>query len=266
MLLDDYRRSLKMPEAEEIFDLILFRPLGYICAKAMSHTVISPNQVTALSLVVGLSAAWAFSMGTAQSLAWGVVFLGLANVLDCADGQLARLQQSGTQLGRVWDGVADYISGIAVFAGIGFGLPDSDWPLVVATGLSSGFHSMVFDRYQSAFIAHVNTDHPRREIDRFTGEVERMDPEKRDGVKVLFLRIYLVYLRLQEKFGTAQGAGVHAERMVRLWSFLGPTTNRTFLMISALFGRIDVYLWGITIVGNTWIPVCFFLQKNLQRS
>ena len=94
-LVDDYRRSLKLPEAEELLDLAFYRPLAYAFVRAVYRTPITPNQVTLLSLAGGLAAAWCFTAGVGPALAWGALWYALANILDCADGQLARLQGSG---------------------------------------------------------------------------------------------------------------------------------------------------------------------------
>ncbi|MBI3765873.1 MAG: CDP-alcohol phosphatidyltransferase family protein, partial [Ignavibacteriales bacterium] len=122
MIVEEYKRSLKMPEAEEVFDLLFYRPVAFILVKMIYRLPITPNQVTGFSLVAGLIAALFFSMSTAAAIVMGALWYALANILDCADGQLARLQHSGTLLGRVVDGVIDYISSVAIFLGIGIGL------------------------------------------------------------------------------------------------------------------------------------------------
>lgn len=266
MLLQEYRKTLKVTEGEEIFDLIFFRPLGYMVVKVLYRTRITPNHVTTLSLVAGLASAWPFSQGTAPSLMWGAVLYALANVLDCADGQLARLQESGTMFGRVWDGVADYVSTIAVFLGIGFGFPNVGWALVIAAGVSTAFHSMVFDYYQSAFMAarNGNGNFLQSEVEKYQEEIHLMNQEGHDSLKSSFLRMYIVYLRLQALFGSGLSQRVE-ERMIRLWSFLGPTTNRTALIISVLFGRMDFYLWIVVTAGNIWLLVCFIIHRRYVR-
>ncbi len=48
----------------------------------------------------------------------------LYNIIDCSDGQLARLKKNGTHTGRIIDGSADYITAAFVFIGLGIGFPD----------------------------------------------------------------------------------------------------------------------------------------------
>jgi phosphatidylglycerophosphate synthase len=276
-LLDEYRRSLKMKEAEEVFDLLFYRPMAFVFVKAISRLPMTPNQVTVLSLMAGLLAAWHFSLGIHSSLVWAAAWFFAANILDCADGQLARLQNSGTLLGRVVDGLVDYISSIAIFLGIGIGLEKTgtgSWEMIVSAGLSSALHAAVFDYYQSEYIAGVRGERNflHREMEKFIGEIVRMERERKDGIKVFFLQVYLNYLKLQKSLSTKhheflldpQLSPAKNALIIRLWSFLGPTTNRTVLICCAVVGNVPLYLWLAATVGNVWLLICFFLQKKIH--
>ena len=262
MFFNEYRKSLKSGDAEELLDLLIYRPPAYILVKGIYRTRVSPNQVTALSLVAGLAAAFFFSQASSSSFTWGALLLVMANVLDCADGQLARLQKSGTLLGRVWDGVADYISMIAIFLGVGIGLSNNVWWLVIIAGLSSAIHAMVFDCYQSEFIGTADRgDLLSGELQRFTEEIRRRREERRDPLKIFLVEMYVWYLKIQQRLRGWQRGG-NQKRMIRLWSFLGPTTNRTVLVVCALLSRPDLYLWIIAVGGNAWLAACVFMDRR----
>jgi len=265
-----------MPEAEEIFDLLFYRPLAFLFVKSIEKTPLSPNHVTLLSGAAGVIAAWQFSIGTTNAMAWGAVWYAVANILDCADGQLARLQGSGTLLGRIVDGATDYVSTVAIFIGIGLSLPDgSGWWLVVAAGVSSAVHALLFDHYQSEFISIVRAERNflEREIEQFSQEVERLRIEGGRRFRSAILALYVRYLQLQKSSSTKKGnAGFDPATyrsgnamMIRLWSFLGPTTNRTMLIVCALFGTIPIYLWGIVTIGNMWFVVSYLLQRRIHH-
>jgi hypothetical protein len=263
---DEYRNSLKHSVAEEVLDLYIFRRLGYSAARIFDRREITPDQVTVFSLVAGIFSALVFALGTWLDLVWGALFLAVANILDCADGQLARLQQSGTLVGRVWDGVADYITSVAVFIGIGFGLSDARWGLIAAAGISSGLHAAVFDYYQSAFIAMTegNPRYLEGEFEKFRKEELRVYFELKDNMRSRLIRLYLVYLRMQ-MWLRAISPNVHHpdERMIRRWSFLGPTTNRSLLIVCALVGQVEVFLWTVVVGGNLWLLICYLMQWGL---
>jgi hypothetical protein len=277
MLFEEYKRSLKMPEVEEVLDLIFYRPVAFLFVKLIYRMPVTPNGITMLSLLSGLIAAWYFSIGVSQALVVGALWYATANILDCSDGQLARLQQSGTLLGRVVDGVIDYISSVAIFLGIGIGLSiagSPQWIVVIIAGISSAIHAIMFDRYQNEFITVVRNEKNfhHREVERFTNEIQRMTAEHRDAGKVFFLKLYLSYLRIQKHSGPSDDTRFDPEfyknknlLMIRLWSFLGPTTNRTLLIVCALAGKVEYFLWIIILPANLWLVMCFLVQRKINR-
>jgi phosphatidylglycerophosphate synthase len=266
--IDEYRRSLKMPAAEEVFDLLFYRPLAFVFVKAVYKTPLTPNQVTICSGVMGVAAGYEFSIGVPGALVAGAILYAVANILDCADGMLARLQHSGTPLGRIIDGVADYISSVAIFIGIGLGLQiggGSAWPIVIAAGLSSALHAVMFDSRQGEFMAAMRGERNfgAAEIEKFSKERDQLTAQRRGGLRALFLTLYLAYLKVQSGTGKNASASpaVKNAMLIRLWSFLGPTTNRTALIVCALFGRIDLFLWIVVVFGNGWMIGCLIADR-----
>jgi phosphatidylglycerophosphate synthase len=276
-VLDEYRRSLKMVEAEELFDLILYRPLAFGLVKAIHTLPITPNHVTVASLLFGCAAAIAFGSATAEALIWAAGLYAFANVLDCTDGQLARLQSSGTLLGRLVDGTVDYFVSIAIFLGIGVGWASGvygGWWLIVAAGLSSSVHAFFFDRHQGEFIAIVRGNHIASSRTGLTTAVNDGETESqhRGHCVRFFLALYSAYHRMLDRPEIVQRAtdAVSYRQiqlpMIRWWSVLGPTTNRTLLIACALIGRIDLFVWVIVVAGNAWMISCLLRQGRIDRS
>src|SRR5688500_5415653 len=108
-----YRSSLKRPEAEELLDLWLYRPVAFVIAQLLVRTPVTPNQITAAALVASLSAGAALATGTRRGFVLGACLYVLSNVLDCCDGMVARLKENGTVLGRMIDVFADCFSAAA---------------------------------------------------------------------------------------------------------------------------------------------------------
>ena len=69
-MIGEYHRSLKMPAAEEIFDLVFYRPVAFVyvrlvCRAELTYGMrITPNQISVMSGFAGIIAAWSFSLGT----------------------------------------------------------------------------------------------------------------------------------------------------------------------------------------------------------
>jgi phosphatidylglycerophosphate synthase len=103
----EYKSSLKLVEVEELFDLIFYRPLAFIFVKLIYPTNLTPNQITTLALIIGMIGGVVIAFNTETYLIIASLLLIIYDVLDCSDGQLARLKKNGTSVGRILDGVAD---------------------------------------------------------------------------------------------------------------------------------------------------------------
>jgi phosphatidylglycerophosphate synthase len=107
--------------------------------RPLARTRATPNQVTTARLLVGLSAAACFAVGTpAWRLAGAILFV-VSFVLDRADGDLARVTGQTSPAGHTYDLVSDTVCNSLAFVGLGLGLTDSSlgsW--AVALGLLAG--------------------------------------------------------------------------------------------------------------------------------
>jgi phosphatidylglycerophosphate synthase len=270
---EEYKNSLKMAEAEEILDLIFYRPIAFVIVKLVYRTPITPNQMTYGALVAGLISAFEFAQGTARGFAFGALWYAIANVLDCGDGMLARLQKSGTPLGRIVDGIVDWVSSVAIFFGLGWGMAVYFqnllyWLPAIAAGVVSGYHAMVFDKRQQEYISTV-----RGERNFFEREEEKVAAElaKSTGLRKLLLSAYQSYMKVQE--GSPQEAQKHYDpamyrshnkSIMRWWTWLGPTTNRTLLMIAALLAHPEWFCWFILIPANLYLISMLFQQHAID--
>ena len=142
-------------EVEEPIDRMFFRPLGFRLARRLAPGRITADQVTAASLVIGLVAGHLMFYNDWRLGATGVVLFVLSDVLDSADGQLARMRGGGTRFGRVLDGISDSLRFVNLYLHLaarvwvaGYG-----WigvALVVAAGVSHSLQAAAAD-----FIRHL---------------------------------------------------------------------------------------------------------------
>ncbi len=105
--------------ADGIVDRFFNRPLGRYLSKILIRTPFSPNQVSVVSTLIGIFSGWLFAGGHFIS---GALLLQLSAIIDCVDGDLARVLYKESPLGKWIDLAGDQFVHIAVFAGIGFGL------------------------------------------------------------------------------------------------------------------------------------------------
>ncbi len=117
------RETFKSGDTEEWLDIVWTRPVGYAMARLGAAWGIHPNAITVTSMVVGALSSLCFVHGSfyyegARGL-WlnvaGVVMLAVANFMDSADGQLARMTNQKTRLGRILDGAAGDVWFIPIY-------------------------------------------------------------------------------------------------------------------------------------------------------
>jgi len=115
------RASLKLEEVEERYDIYFSRPFGYYLALTADYFKITPNQVSIISLLVGIIAGFLFYFQNNILIVFiACLLLTLAGLLDSADGQLARMTGTSTDLGRKIDAIIDTFVFAAVYFGGGF--------------------------------------------------------------------------------------------------------------------------------------------------
>jgi phosphatidylglycerophosphate synthase len=88
----------------------------------LKHTRITPNHLTTLRLLIGMSCAAAFSVGGYGFANLGAVLLVLSNFVDHTDGELARVSGKTSRFGHFYDLACDAFVTVALFVGIGIGV------------------------------------------------------------------------------------------------------------------------------------------------
>lgn len=101
-----YKDTLKSMDTEETIDLCFYRPIGYMWAVLCAKVGIKPNAITIASIFIGVAAGIMFYYTDLWLNIIGMLLLIWANSFDSADGQLARMTQQYSRIGRILDGVS----------------------------------------------------------------------------------------------------------------------------------------------------------------
>ena len=283
----DYKKSLKMIEVEEIFDLFFYRPLAFLLVKIIYPTNITPNQLTIGAIIMGVIGGFFYAHGTPlspQNFIIGAIFFMFFNILDCSDGQLARLKKNGTRTGRIIDGVADYIAVTAIYIGIGIGFanntnnPTLYWILLALTGVSNTIHAILVDYYRNRFLDYVLVRKStfEEDLDEFRQEYESIKYKKGKWFDRTIINLYLKYSGLQnnlaakkstEKLFKATPAQFLAKNktIIRYWVFLGPTSQVTILILCSVFNRFDIFFWIMIVGFNSIALLNWLFQRNIDK-
>lgn len=299
-LYSQYKSSLKAIEVEEIFDLIIYRPLAFLFVKATYSLNITPDMVSLAALSIGSTAGIMFGFGSYTFLVIGAVLYFTSNVLDCADGQIARLKKNGTKVGRIVDGFVDYIVSIFVFIGIGIGLAKQYhwhevnlwgnsflqwdpvvyiWVTAILGGISSAVQAFYFDFYRNKFLEVVygRAQNIIEEIREYEEESQRLKENGSHPFQRFLISVYLKYSALQLKIQKDHEENHNEQKpnpkvyytknrlLLRLWSYVGSTTHITLCVITALLGNMEAFLIICILPLNLLMLVLFLVQKQVNK-
>lgn len=277
----EYKTSLKDVAVEEAVDLFFFRPLAFILVKLIVHLPVTPNQLSILSILSGISAGVFFSFGDRNSFVWAAVLYGLSHIFDCCDGMVARLKKNGTLIGRIIDGWADYITSTSVYIGLLIGLhqghidlPFNPWLLLVPSAVSLFIHSAMVDYYRHEFLAHGlgKTQSTYDELAMYHQEFKRLNQMKGHWLEKLLISFYLGYTRLQlkecgERRRFDRDAYYRANRtLLQLWNWIGASTQIAVFIVAAFLYQPMIYFFYMIVLGNLWmLGLLYFQIRSIRR-
>jgi phosphatidylglycerophosphate synthase len=100
----------------------LIRQISARVSPRLALLPITANQVTAVSLVVGLAGNWFLAQGGFRSTLIGAVLFFLCYVLDNSDGEIARIKNQTSEFGDKFDTFVDWLVHATFFAALGIGV------------------------------------------------------------------------------------------------------------------------------------------------
>jgi len=279
----DYKRSIKHEVFDETLALYILRPIAFIFVKLLYPTSITPNQVSLMTVIVGIMSGYFFSRGDVVSfvIAGSLYFLSL--VLDCVDGMIARLKNNGAPVGRIIDGLSDYIVGILVYIGMGIGfgkglidikyLPFNYWWFIVIAAISHIFHAISVDYYRTEFMAYglgkqIST---LEEKNKFTAELDKIKHQKNKLFEKILIVVYLGYSHLQlfkkdkQKVYGRETYYNSNKLLIKLWFWIGPTASAFIIIISAFLFRPIIFFVFTIGLANIYMIILWIIQVKTNK-
>lgn len=251
-----YEQSVKSRAADELINTYLLRPAAGVVVRLLYNTPVTPNQVTIASMVAGVVAAYAYLRGTPGSIASAGLLVTLKDLLDSADGQLARAKNLYSRNGRFLDSIGDFVAHAAVFAAIGwlfYTRSGNAWMIILSAaaflGLTLRVSYHVF--YQAAFL-HLEGQYGSNRL------VEEVTEENKRGnaVTLRLQRIFQFLYGWQDRLilnidqwcrkGSSDEEFLkmwYSDRMaLRLSGFVGLGTELFLLTLCSVFNALPLYL------------------------
>lgn len=198
------RATYKSEDTEETIDIYFYRPLGYFWAVISKKAGITPNMITIASIFIGIAAGILFYYPDLKLNILGMLLLVLANSFDSADGQLARMTNNKTQLGRILDGLAGDLWFIVIYIVlvlkcINQGWNYSIWIIASLAGASHILHAAIADYYRNIHLYFVkgNSGSEHHNSKSLLSEYQKLS-WKKDFINKLMMFFYKNYTKQQE--------------------------------------------------------------------
>ena len=201
----------KCLDISDRFDLFFTERVSYPFALLFNKMGMHPNFVTILNGLFGIAGAVLFIFNNLICTIVGIFLVIMCAILDCADGQVARMSHKGSLFGRTLDGLIDSVVYISIYVCLGIRLMSANIPftetqwsfwiflIIVPYGLI--FHTSqcrTADYYRNAHM-YLSASERGSEL-TYSGDIEKIVQEnKKPFYKFFVMNSYLTYTKTQER-------------------------------------------------------------------
>lgn len=282
---DTFKRSIKPQAVEEFLDYYFYRRLAALLIPSLIRMKLTPNKITTLSLVFGLVATFCiFQFWFFPAAFFTIVCI----VLDCCDGQVARLTGKTHPLGRVLDGFFDAIWMVAMWSTLYFcgyfqGLGHNVSWLMPFAGLSTLLHCWRFDGVKIHYLEYTEASYHEGDLD-VPSAAALMKSEWKAGryfwSMLAFFIMFQMYVfvrgtkeKQKREFSDAQKSLIkeRMEPLIKRYSYIGQGHHNTLLILGMIFAPwtpfvLLVAFWVILVPMNVLWLVCEFEFLGVKRA
>jgi phosphatidylglycerophosphate synthase len=285
--------TYKTRDVEGIVDLYFYRKIAFRLAQVFAKLRMTPTMVTLLGGVVGITAGHLYFYRDLRLNVLGMVLHICANLLDNADGQLARLLNQKNRRGRIIDSLVDHVIFLNIYVHLALrclisGASPAVILLAVAAGISHALQGAAADYYRNAYLYFVKG---RSRADWDSSRVLQSDYRQlswsRNAWDKFLLATYLNFTRQQEllsprlrqlrdlserTFLSALPDSLRrlyrdaARPMLRAWGFLMTNTRMFFLFLFLFIDRPTWYFWLEVSAFNFLLIYLIVRQEKMSRS
>lgn len=268
-----YEASVKSDASDELINTHLLRPVAGVLVRLLYPTPVTPNHVTLGAILCGCVAAGLYVPGEPSLTAAAGLCLTLKDLLDSADGQLARAKGMFSRAGRFLDSIGDITVDFLVFSAIAAAMMRGGAGIVKVAACAAAFLCISLRvschvYYQTSFLHLKHTYTGNR-----TSEEVREEDMDADALTRTLQKIFIVLYGWQDDLMAridrwcrkGLTGGRESDELwfgdqagVRLTGFLGLGTELFLLMVFSVLNRLDLYLalniagmnalWGIALL------------------
>src|SRR5213080_1913694 len=246
--------TYKAREVEGVLDLYFYRPIGFRLAEFFAHLKMTPAAVTLLAGICGIIAGHLYYYRDLRINIAGMVLHVCSNVLDNADGQLARLTRRESRKGRIIDSIADHLVFVSIYLhlvliGLDEGSSPAIWCLAIASGLRSEYRGWTWRQrpWDKLLLAlYLN----------FTRQQEMLAPQLkklRETTGEVFDEKIPAWLE--------QGYRNSAGGMFKWWGLL-MTNSRMLVLFALLFLGQPIYYFWFELIPLNVLFICLLVRQE----
>lgn len=278
---------LKSRDVEDPVNIWIHRPLAYAFVALVYRTALTPNQITLLSMTIGITAGVLWFIGSPSLMLVGGVLLWTSSILDGADGILARAKQMHSELGRALDGSADMVVAIATVIAAFYHIwvqhrDPLHLPLMVVALSTAVMQIYLYDFYKESYMNSINPGWDGR-TPGLAGVTSRLEKARAEGASFIVrfsLGSYVGMMTAQGRLRSLtnpRGERDHLRFTVndetirifrrhnygpmQLWSLVSLCPHTYLMATCAMFDRLDLYLWFRVVIGNALFVLAIVWQR-----
>jgi phosphatidylglycerophosphate synthase len=167
---ENYRQAIEVSNVSDFWTIQVCRRIAAVFVILINPTPITPNIVTIASFAVNMAANYQLLN---NHLGLAALLFFFAYVLDCADGQLARLRDVVSNFGRFFDPVLDGLKDLITFLVLIAYFSDSNLFIFSLIGMFNVSEYIVFD-----WVRHTIQNRPK---------------DEKESDKKLFIKLGIVF-------------------------------------------------------------------------
>lgn len=194
---------------------------------------------------------------------------------------IARLKKNGTPIGRIIDGVADYITSVAIYIGLLIGLHHSafhlpvptPWLLMLPAAILFPLHTMKVDYYRHEFLAHAlgKVNPILEDLKFFTARLEELNRSGGKYLERILITLYVGYTKLQvkkvshEKRYSSEQYYESNKILLQMWNWIGLSTHIFVMIVAMVLYQPMIFFYYVLGAANVWWLVIETIQVRTNR-
>lgn len=275
-----YESSVKSRQSDELINTFLLRPLAGLIVRILYHTPVTPNQLTLFSIAVGLAAAFSYLKGSPNDLIIAGVLVTAKDLLDSADGQLARAKSQFSRAGRFLDSIGDIVVNAAIFTAIGFMLLQQHgtllYPFLALLAFAGVTLRVSYHVYYQVSYLHLHELYAKNRITEELTDEDRKGDRLALRLQQVFLLLYGWQDRMMLRLDRWCRAGIESPNQMDRWysdlkalrisSFLGIGTELFILMGLSVLDQLELYLAiNVGLLNGVWMFSVLYRRWGVRR-